>query len=98
MKDNVDLQHVEFDGDTTNAFSAPVTVLSILKPKEGKTQADVDAIMASIKEAIAVVPGAHSPLAWGPFKKSPEQYAFVAGWDSAEVSPSYIIKQLYRIN
>ncbi|PPQ77492.1 hypothetical protein CVT25_011362 [Psilocybe cyanescens] len=75
--------HIDFDGNPTTAFSAPVTELSVVTPKEGHTQEEVNAIITQFKESAAAVPGVHTPLVWGNIRKTVE-YALAAGWDSVE--------------
>ncbi|KIM43415.1 hypothetical protein M413DRAFT_444241 [Hebeloma cylindrosporum] len=78
------IQHVQFDGDATAAFTAPVTEITIAKPKEGKTRADIEAVIEEIKKNSHLVKGAHPPLAWGKVQQEPEAYVLAIGWDSVE--------------
>lgn len=80
------LQHVELDLDPTAAFSAPVTEITTVKPKEEFTQDDVNSIIMQFREHAGVIPGVHPPLPWGKIIQMPETYTFAVGWDTVEVS------------
>lgn len=79
------IQHVEFDGDATAALTAPVTEITVAKPKEGHTVADIEAVIAELRKNSHLVKGAYPPLAWGKVQQEPEMYVLAIGWDSVEV-------------
>lgn len=81
----ISFQHIEFSADTTTAFNAPVTELTTIKAKEGKTQKDVGAVVSRIRDNQHLVKGGHPPIAWGQIKETPELSVLIIGWDSVEV-------------
>lgn len=79
------IQHVEFDGDATAALTAPITEITVAKPKEGNTVADIEVVIAELKKNSHLVKGAYPPLAWGKVQQEAGTYVLAIGWDSVEV-------------
>ncbi|KAF8956994.1 hypothetical protein BDZ97DRAFT_1763276 [Flammula alnicola] len=78
------IQHIDFDVDIANAFSAPITEITTIKAKEGHTQEEVNAVVSEIRANQHLVKGGHPPIAWGQVKQTPELYILIIGWDSVE--------------
>ncbi|KAF5314917.1 hypothetical protein D9619_006946 [Psilocybe cf. subviscida] len=81
------LRFLEFDADTSNAFSAAVTEITTIKAKEaeGHTLDDVAAVVARIRENEHLAKGGRPPIAWARQSvQEGEVGVLVIGWDSVE--------------
>ncbi|KAJ3500153.1 hypothetical protein NMY22_g19356 [Coprinellus aureogranulatus] len=86
----INIQHVEFAGDATVAFNAPVTEVAIAKLKEGKAKEDFVAFIPTIVETSKAVPGIHGPGAYGEVIEEQRSFYLVLGWESVEAHKAVV--------
>ena len=78
--------HVEVKTDPTTALEAPVTDITIVDIKDGKTFEDIKPLGEAIDANCHLLKGTHIPSSWGPVIQDRQKIGVAAGWDSVEVS------------
>lgn len=81
--DHIEMVHVDMNGDPKSALSAPITDLTYITLKEGKTQKDLTACFTSYVTAGFAL---ESGTLYGPVIEKPETFCRVVPWESVEVS------------
>lgn len=66
--------HVEFNNDTSVAFTAPMTAISTLTMSESQNREDLIVLLGE-----KIDHGSHAPVAWGEIREEPGKYMVVAG-------------------
>jgi hypothetical protein len=78
--------HAEVKTDPTIALDAPVTEVTIVVIKEGKTFSDVKPLGEALDANCHLLKGNHVPSSWGPTIQDAQKVGVAVGWDSVEVS------------
>jgi len=78
--------HAEVKTDPTIALEAPVTEVTIVSIKEGKTFEDIKPLGEALDANCHLVEGNHVPSSWGPVIQDSQKIGVAVGWDSVEVS------------
>ena len=81
--------HAEVKTDPTTALEAPVTEVTIVSIKEGKTFEDVRPLGEALDASCHLLKGNHVPSSWGPVVQDVQKIGVAVGWDSVEVSSIY---------
>jgi len=84
MAGPLQMQHVEVKTDPTTALEAPVTEITIVSLKEGRTFEEVRAMGEKVDANAHLAKGAHIPSSWGPTFQDGQKIVVAAGWDSVE--------------
>ncbi|KAF8158085.1 hypothetical protein B0H34DRAFT_440813 [Crassisporium funariophilum] len=89
----LDVKHVHYNEDTTNALQAAVTEITTVKLKEGKSfEGDLKPIIDVISEKAPLAKGGNPPVAFGEYVETPGVYSMLIGWDSLEAHGE-VVKQ-----
>ncbi|KDR82913.1 hypothetical protein GALMADRAFT_238564 [Galerina marginata CBS 339.88] len=97
LASSLQIEVVEFNGDTSEALASPVTDTSIVTVKEGQTEQDINTRFTltnemGVKLRVAEHPDSKYPtlMVWGVVKDMPGSYIFLCGWDSIETHREYL--------
>ncbi|KAF5369512.1 hypothetical protein D9758_002774 [Tetrapyrgos nigripes] len=86
VKGNSQLQLFDIGtADITKITGAPVTELTVMKVKEGKTKADLNSIFEGLKKASEPLKACHGfEVGWSTKKGEEGTFLVLMGWDSME--------------
>ena len=76
---------VNITADLTQVLSAPLTQFVFLTPKPGQKKDVLAALLDSVLQEFCAAEGTHGAT-WGESVQKDDFFAFLAGWESREVS------------
>ncbi|KAF8967025.1 hypothetical protein BDZ97DRAFT_561754 [Flammula alnicola] len=79
------MNHIEFNKETDAAFNAPVTAISFLTLKEGRTKEEADEALRALIKVLDEGPGSFQPATWGETEEDAEKTILVVGWSSVQI-------------
>ncbi|KAJ3514136.1 hypothetical protein NLJ89_g2547 [Agrocybe chaxingu] len=91
------MSHVDFNKDPIEALTAPCTEVVKAIIKDGKTKADLDAVMADVASRIEAEKGSYPPVIWGQTVEDPKVFFLVVGWDSSKTHFDVVGQESFKI-
>jgi len=77
--------HVEFNNDTSVAFTAPMTAILTVTLTENQNRERLDVLFKMLRGVLDQGHGSHKPIAWGETQEEPGKFILVVECDSVQV-------------
>ncbi|PPQ78722.1 hypothetical protein CVT25_010725 [Psilocybe cyanescens] len=76
---------VHFNNNVIPALTAPITEVTLLTLKEGKTKGHLNQILNSVSTNPEIADNKYGALTWGDVEGTPDKFYLLFGWENAKV-------------